>query len=134
LRRSTKLLIALLTLGVVLTPIAVIVFFTTGSIVESTSGRPAVTQTWTPLRPRTPSAVDVRAIMRANGQHPTSCSARGPRMVCLIAHGGGRCEESADGHGSCTIETRTTSVAEEMIWATNNFSDTGAVTSSAAFR
>jgi hypothetical protein len=134
LRRSTKLLIALLTLGVVLTPIAVVVFFAEGSIVSSSSGRPAVTRVWIPLRPKPPSAVEVRAVMRANGEHPTSCTARGPRMVCLIAHGGGRCEESSDGHGSCTFQARTNGLSEEMIWVTNNFSDTGAVTSSAAFR
>jgi hypothetical protein len=135
LRRSTKLVIALLTLGVVLTPVAVIVFFTEGSIVSSPSRRPAVTKVWwIPLRPKPPSAVALRTFLRADGQHPTSCTARGSRMVCLLAHGAGRCEESSDGDGSCTFEARTKSVAEEMIWATNNFSDTVAVTSSAAFR
>ena len=133
-RRSTKLLIALLTLGVVLTPVAVIVFFAEGSIVSSSSGEPAVTRVWIPLRPKPPSAVALRTFLRADGQHPTSCTARGSRMVCLLAHGAGRCEESSDGDGSCTFEARTKSVSEEMIWATNNFSDTVAVTSSAAFR
>jgi hypothetical protein len=134
LRRSTKLLIALLTLGVVVTPIAVIVFFTEGSIVSSSPGRPAVTKAWTPLRPKPPSAVELRAVMRAYGQHPTSCTARGPRMVCLLAHGAGRCEQSSDGHGSCTFRGRTKAVSDVMVWVTNSFSDTVAVTSSAAFR
>jgi hypothetical protein len=134
LRRSTKLLIALLTLGVVLTPIAVVVFFTAGPIVSSSSERPAATRVWIPLRPKPPTAVALRAVMRANGEHPTRCTARGPRMVCLIAHGGGRCEESSDGRGSCTFRGRAKSVSDEMVWVTNNFSDTGVVTSSAAFR
>jgi hypothetical protein len=103
LRRSTKLLIALLTIGVVLTPIAVVVFFTEGSIVSSSSTPAAATKVRIPLRPKPPSAVELRAIMRADGEHPTSCTARGRRMVCLLAHGAGRCEESSDGHGSCTF-------------------------------
>jgi hypothetical protein len=134
LRRSTKLLIAVLTLGVVLTPVAVIAFFAEGSTVSSSSGQPAVTKVWIPLRPKPPSAVALRTFLRADGQHPTSCTARGSRMVCLLAHGAGRCEESSDGDGSCTFEARTKSVSEEMIWVTNNFSDSVAVTSSAAFR
>jgi hypothetical protein len=135
LRRSTKFLIALLTLGVVLTPIAVIVFFTAGSIVSSAPHRQAVTKVSIPLRPKPPTAVALRAFLRVNGQHPTSCTARGPRMVCLLAHGGGgRCEESSDGHGSCTFRGRDRSLSDELIWVTNNFSHTVTVTSSADFR
>jgi hypothetical protein len=134
LRRSTKLLIALLTLGVVLTPVAVIVFFAEGSTVSLSPGQRAVTRVWIPLRPKPPSAVALRTFLQVDGQHPSRCTARGSRVVCLLAHGAGRCEDSSDGHVSCIFEARTKSVSEEMIWATNNFSDTVAVTSSAAFR
>jgi hypothetical protein len=133
LRRSTKLLIALLTLGVVVTPIAVIVFFTEGSIVSSSSGGPAATKAWRPLRPQPPSAADLRTYLRADGQHPTSCTARGSKMVCLLAHGAGRCEQDSDGRGSCTFRERKKGLSDEMIWMTNNMSDTVTVTSSAAF-
>jgi hypothetical protein len=131
-RRSTKLLIALVTLGVALTPVAVSVFFTGGSTVSS-SGRPSVTKVWIPLRPKPPSAVELRAFLRANGGHSTRCTARWPTMVCVLAHGAGRCEQDSGGHGSCTFRARKKSLSEEMIWVTNISSDTVTVTSSAPF-
>ncbi len=132
-RRSTKLLIALLTLGVVLTPVAVIVFFTGGSPVSSSSPRPAVTKVWIPLRPKPPSAMQLRALLRVNGERPTRRTAHGSTMVCVLAHGAGRCEQDSRGHGSCTFRARKKSLSEEMVWVTNVSSDTVTVTSSAPF-
>jgi hypothetical protein len=44
-------------------------------------------------------------------------------MVCLLAHGAGRCEEDAAGNGSCTFRGTKTS-GREMVWVTSSDSVT----------
>jgi hypothetical protein len=100
-RRSTKLFIALLALGVVMVPIAVFAFFGEAATVSSSSGAAAVTKVPIPLRPKPPSAGELRVLLVANKQHPTTCTTHGSTTVCLLARGAGRCEQDADGLGSC---------------------------------
>jgi len=71
--------VALLVAGLVV-PLAIFWFFAKGSSVSS-SVRPAMTELWIPVRPNAPSAEQLRGLLRANGQHPTTCAARGTRTA-----------------------------------------------------
>jgi len=126
-RRWTTLLIALAGTGVVAIAVGAIWFFAEGATVSSP--RPAVRKVWTPLRPKAPSAERLRGLLRANGDHPTTCAARGSEMVCLLTHGAGRCEQDADGNGECTYRG-TTTTHRLLTWATSTVSATVVVTGS----
>jgi len=98
-------------------PVAVI-WFTEGSIASSTGRTPVA-----PHRIAPPSVVQLRAFLRENGQHPTTCAARGTETVCRLARGGGRCDQDADGSGECTYPGTTTS-QRLLTWATSTVSVT----------
>ena len=127
-RRRATLLIALAVTGVVAIAVGAVWSFADGSTVSSPS-RPAVTKVWTPPRPKAPPAQQLRGLLRANGDHPTTCSARGSEMVCLLAHKAGRCEQDADGNGECTYRGTNTS-HRFLTWATSTVSATVVVTGS----
>ena len=120
-------MVAILVAGAVV-PLATIWFFAGGSSASS-SGLPAVTKVWIPLRPKAPLAQRLRGLLRANGEHPTTCTARGSEMVCLLAHGAGRCEQDADGNGECTYRGANSS-HRLLTWTTSTLSATVVVTGS----
>src|SRR6185437_4856245 len=88
-----SVLVVLLVAGVVVVPVA-IVWFAQGS--SASSPGPLKSH-----RLRPPSVVQLRAFLRANGQHPTTCAAGGTRTVCVLASGAGRCVQDTDGNGEC---------------------------------
>lgn len=132
-RRRTKLLILSLSLTIVAVvpgPTAVaFLFFAEGSTASSPSVPSTSRQAWIPLRPKPPSAAQLRAFLRSNGDHPTTCKAHGSKMVCLLAHGAGRCEEDAGGNGSCTFRGTKTS-GRDLFWVTSTATDTITITRS----
>jgi hypothetical protein len=133
LRRSTRLLIAFVIVAAVAIAAGLILVFS-GETTGSSSPVPSRSKkVWSPLRPKPPSAVELQAFLRANGQHPTSCAVRASRVVCLLAHRAGRCEQDADGSGSCTYRRTSTGkqiTAHLLLWTTSTASTTVTVTGS----
>lgn len=133
-RRTTKLLIAFLALGVGVTLGAALLFFTNGSTVSSSPPRSSSAKVWIPLRPKPPSVATLRAFLRVNGRHASTCTVQGADVVCHLAHGGGRCTEHADGFGFCVTVAHKGAVSEMLNWGWGPGSSSVAVTSSADFR
>lgn len=131
-RRRPKLLIALVVVAALVVPAGLILFFAERTTVSSSPVQSTPRKEVRVIpQPRPPSAVELRAFLRSNGQHPTACAARGSRMVCLLAHRAGRCEQDADGSGSCTYRGTSTGkkiTAHLLLWTTSTASATATVT------
>jgi hypothetical protein len=118
----------------VVTLAAVLLFFVGRSTSSSPLARSAHTDASVRIQSKWPSVADLRAFLRANGRHPTTCTVQGTDVVCRLAHGGGRCTEHADRFGFCVAVARKGAVSEMFGWGWGPTSSSVVVTSSADFR